>query len=116
MIEVAISAILLILLLLLLNPFHFWMPNEAHMLMLIGLVVLFAVFALFVFREKARDEREVLHRFIAGRFAYLVGTALLVIGIVWQSLEHKLDTWLIITLAVMILAKVVGVLYGKIKY
>lgn len=116
MIEITFSLILLLLLVLLLNPFDFWMPDSMHMAILVGLVVAFAIFAIFVYREKAHDEREVLHRFIAGRFAYLVGTTVLVIGIVVEALNHSINIWLILTLAIMILAKLVGIFYGKLKY
>lgn len=116
MIEIIFSGIILILLVLLLNPFEFWMPDSMHMAILVGLVIAFSLFAMFVYREKANDEREVLLRFIAGRFAYLVGTTMLVIGIVVEALNHVINMWLILTLGVMILAKIVGVFYGKLKY
>jgi len=116
MIELILSGVILVLLTLLLNPLDFWMPDSMHMVILVGLVVVFSLFALFIYREKAKDEREVLHRFIAGRFAYLIGTTTLVIGIVFETLNHRYNTWLLLTLGIMILAKIAGVLYGKMKY
>lgn len=116
MIELLLSLILLSLLLVLLNPLGLWMPDSMHMMILLGVVIVFALFSVFVYREKAQDEREVLHRFIAGRFAYLIGTTILVIGIVYQAFHHIYDIWLIITLVSMILAKMIGVFYGKMKY
>lgn len=116
MIETLLSVILLVLLLVLLNPLGLWMPDSMHMMILLGVVIVFAVFSVFVYREKAQDEREVLHRFIAGRFAYLIGTSILVLGIVYEALNHVYNTWLIITLVAMILAKMIGVMYGKMRY
>ncbi|MBI3589373.1 MAG: hypothetical protein HY093_03110 [Candidatus Liptonbacteria bacterium] len=53
---------------------------------------------------------------MADRIAFLVGTATLVIAIIIQSFRHELDVWLVVTLGVMILAKISGLLYGRIKY
>jgi len=85
-------------------------------MMVLGLIVVFFVFASFVWRENARDEREGLHKMMAGRIAFLAGTATLVIAIIIQSFRHELDFWLVLTLGIMILAKIIGLLYGRIKY
>ncbi|MBI3304836.1 hypothetical protein HYZ80_00720 [Candidatus Parcubacteria bacterium] len=114
--EIAISLVLIILLVLFLNPFGFWMPTTLLMMMVLGLVVVFVVFASFVWKENTRDERESLHKMMAGRIAFLAGTALLVIGIIVQSFKHELDYWLVFTLGTMILAKIIGLTYGRIKY
>ena len=92
------------------------MPSALFMMMVLGLVVVFVVFASFVWKENSRDEREGLHKMIAGRIAFLVGAALLVIGIVVQSFKHELDFWMVCTLGAMILAKIIGRIYGRIKY
>ncbi len=113
--EIIISLTLIILLILFLNPFEFWMPNIILMMMILGLLLVFSVFASFIWREKSRDERESMHKMIAGRIAFLSGTAVLVIGIIIQSLKHELDFWLIFALGVMILAKIVGVIYNRVK-
>ncbi|MBI2443026.1 MAG: hypothetical protein HYV40_03930 [Candidatus Levybacteria bacterium] len=115
MIEGILSFILLILLFLIVNPFDLFMLTSLQMIVVVLLVVLFAVFAVFVFREKTRDEREALHRFIAGRLAFLLGTAVLVIGIVVQTVQHTLDLWLVVALVVMILGKIGGLVYSRMK-
>jgi len=114
--ELSVSVILVILLFLLINPVKFVMPNEVNMLLILGLVISFIIFSAFIFKEKAKDERENLHRYISARFAYLVGMSILVIGIIVQSLNHRLDTWLISTLMSMILAKIAGSIYGRLKH
>lgn len=113
--EVFVSVILIILLVLFLNPFDFWMPNALLMMMVLGFVVVFALFASFVWRENHRDEREGLHKMMAGRVAFLFGAALLVLGIVVQSFNHALDPWLVFILGGMIVAKVMALMYGRIK-
>ena len=114
--EIFVSSVLIVLLVLFLNPFGFWMPNALLMMMVLGLVVVFVVFASFVWKENSRDEREGLHKMMAGRIAFLSGTALLVIGIIVQSFKHELDFWLVLTLGTMILAKIIGLIYGRTKY
>jgi len=113
--EISISGILIILLILFLNPFGFWMPNTLLMMMVLGLVVVFALFSSFVWRENHKDEREGLHKMMADRIAYLTGTALLTLGIIVQSFNHELDPWLVLILAGMIVAKVIGLIYGRIS-
>lgn len=114
--EIGVSVVLIVLLILFLNPFYFWMPDILLMMMVLGLVVTFALFASFIWRENARDERESLHKMMAGRFAFLAGTAVLVAGIIVQSLKHELDFWLVLTLGVMILAKIIGLIYSRTKH
>lgn len=113
--EEVVSLVLIILLVLLLNPFNFWMPTNVLIIMLVGFMVVFALFASFVWRESAKDEREILHRMFAGRVAYLVGTATLVLAITIQCFWHQPDPWLVVTLGLMILAKIVGIAYSKTK-
>ena len=114
--EIIVSGVLISLLILFLNPFEFWMPPILLMMMVLGLVVVFCLFASFIWRENSKDEREGLHKMMAGRIAFLVGTAVLVMGIVVQSLNHQLDFWLVLTLGAMILAKIIGLTYGRIKH
>ncbi|MBI3573991.1 hypothetical protein HY090_02990 [Candidatus Kaiserbacteria bacterium] len=97
---------LVLLLILILNPYHFWMPTMAHMTLLGAAVVAFGLFASFMLRENAADERDGVHRMLAGRAAFLSGVGLLTIAIIYQSYTNTLDVWLVATLVVMILAKI----------
>ena len=114
--EIFISLVLIVLLISFLNPFGFWMPTILLMMMVLGLIVVFSVFVSFIWRENARDEREGLHKMMAGRIAFLAGTAILVIGIIVQSFKHELDFWLVLTLGTMILAKIIGLIYSRTKH
>jgi len=87
-----------------------------HMVVLGLTLVIFALFAIFIWRENTKDEREGLHKMMAGRIAFLAGTSVLVIGISIQSFRHELDFWLVLTLGIMILAKIIGLIYSRIKY
>ena len=114
--EIIISLILIVLTVLLLNPFHFWMPEMVVMFMLVLTLVVFAIFALFVLHERAEDEREVAHRMLSGRVAFLVGSALLTLGIIVEGLGHRVDAWLVITLVAMVLSKIVSRIYGDLRW
>ena len=114
--EIVVSSVLFVLLILFLNPLELWMPPVLLMMMVLGLVVVFSVFASFIWRENARDEREGLHKMIAGRIVFLAGTAILVTAIIFQSFKHELDFWLVLTLGTMILAKIAGLIYSRTKH
>lgn len=94
------------------NPFHMWMPTMAHMTLLAAAVVFFGVFNIFVFAERSVDERDEMHKTLAGRWAFLVGGAVLLLGIVMQSLSDSLDPWLVWALLAMVVAKVVMRFYS----
>ena len=110
--EFAAAGVLILLLVLLINPFHFWMPTMAHMTLLAGAVVVFGLFSSFVLREHAGDEREDIHRMFADRIAFLAGAAMLTVGILYQIYYDMLDVWLVAVLVVMILTKIAMRLYG----
>ena len=68
--EIIISIVLIILLILLLNPFYLWMPNMMLITIVIGLVLVFSIFVVFIWREKVQDEREELHKLKSSRIAF----------------------------------------------
>ncbi len=113
--EVILSAIMVVLLVILAHPFSQRMTMTMSTLTTtnIVLVVVFAVFASFIWKERARDERESLHRLIAGRVGFLTGAAILLLGIVIQSFHGNLDNWLVIGLLGMIIGKIAGSIYGR---
>ncbi len=103
--ETSLAVVLLVLLFVLLNPFHWWMADMMLATLLILSLVVFGIFALFVVQEKTVDEREQQHRVMAGRTAFIAGTLVLTIAILFQSLHHHVDPWLFITFVVMVIAK-----------
>ena len=109
--ELLVGLGLLVLLFIIFNPWNMFMPGYVVMGLLVGAVVLYVIFAIFLWRENRGDEREAFHRLFADRIAYLAGSALLLIGIVAGELTHTLDPWLVFGLAVMVIAKVGGLLY-----
>ena len=110
--DILVPAVLIALLALLLEPFGF-MPSMAVMTVLILSVGAFAIFALFVWREKGIDEREQLHINRADRFGFIFGALVLLAAIVVQSLAHMLSPWLVAALVVMVAAKAIALMYQK---
>jgi hypothetical protein len=110
--ESSVAIILVVLLTWFINPFGFWMNDMLHMTLLGLIVMSFALFAMFFWRESVKDEREQLHRYIGARFAYIVAGLLLMIGIIAQALAHEIDIWLPTVLAGMVLAKIIGRWYA----
>lgn len=114
--ETVIAIILIVLLALFLNPFKFLMPPPFLSMLIIFLIAVFGIFVAIIWKEHPRDEREHFHRMLAGRYAFLAGSTILVIGIILQSLQHHIDRWLIFALVGMILAKLIGLGYSQKKY
>lgn len=105
----------LVLAILLLNPFHLWMPGMAQMAMLGCLLVAFAILSIYLLQEKGGDEREATHRMLAGRVAFFIGSLILVIGIAIESMHGTPNMWLVLSLSGMILGKVGARFYSDWK-
>lgn len=89
-------------------PLPFLMLTSTQMILVSLAALGFITWVGFHWQERAVDEREELHRFLAGRFAYFVGASILMLGILIQSLQHNVDTWLVGALIGMILAKILS--------
>ena len=113
--ELTVGVGLLALLFIIFNPFSVFMPGYLVMTFLVMAIVLFITFATFLWKENNGDEREQYHKLFADRVAYLAGSGILLIGIVIEELAHTLDPWLILALSIMVIAKVGGLIYSKIK-
>ncbi len=107
-----ITAVLIILLVVIWNPFKLWMPDMMLISILIVLLIVFGLFASLVLREKAGDEREAVHRMLAGRAAFLSGSVVLLLAIISQAFSHNVDIWLVATLVIMIVVKMIARLYS----
>ncbi|MBI3984720.1 MAG: hypothetical protein HY344_02145 [Candidatus Levybacteria bacterium] len=114
--ETLISLFLVGLLIFFVNPLDLLMPKELHLFMIPTLVLLFVVFTAIIWKEKAADEREQLHRYIAARFAYFASITVLVLGIIYQSAYNAVDPWLIIAVCVILLSKLIGLVYGHFRH
>lgn len=113
--EIVLGVVILGILVVFLNPTHLLMPDSVNTMLMLGLVVAFLVFVGLVWREKADDERVMIHIQKAGRLSFLTGTTILVAGIVAQAGKHEVDVWLVLALAGMVLAKLVARMYHNLK-
>ncbi len=114
-IQIAIAVILTVLLLALGDLFPFWMPTMNEMAILLVITLLLIVWAGFIMKENAHDEREVLHKMHAGRFAYLSGIGVLTVALVSQGIAHTIDPWITVALIVMVITKIGARIYSE-KY
>jgi fatty acid desaturase len=106
--DVLLTAALACLLVLLVNPMHFWMPSSMHMLVLLLFVGVVCTFLVFLVKEHGGDERDEVNRASAGRFAFLMGAAVLIAGIIYQGLTGNIDPWLSGALLAMISGKMLS--------
>ncbi len=91
------------------------MPMGTHIFLSLALILTFVLFSIFIWKEKGRDEREVLHSLNAGRISFFTGSLILIAGIVTQSFMGKIDPWLIYGLSGMVLSKLAMHLYLSYK-
>ncbi len=111
--QIITSSALSILLLILVNPFIFEMTEMFMISCTVIAVVLFIIFALMVLNERGLDEREQQHTAFAGRISYIVGSSVLLIGIVNQLMHHIIDVWLVSAFIAMLVSKVFALYYSR---
>lgn len=114
--HIVTAIVLVIFLVLLTDPFMYWMPERLESLVLLGAAVIIGLWSALVMNEKANDEREVLHKMQAGRIAYISGIVVLTIALVYQGFSHNLDPWIPATLGVMVVSKLLARIYSERYY
>lgn len=105
--------VLIVLIVFVWNPWHFWMPNMLAMVLVAVLASLCIVFAVLFWKEEAVDERESAHIHFSGRIAFIVGALSLTVATVVQAFQHAIDPWILLTLFLMIAAKYGARLYAQ---
>jgi hypothetical protein len=94
---------------------RFTMPDSALSLLAVITIILYLMFSALIFSESSADERESSHARIAGRIGYIFGIGTLVAGIIYQAFAKNIDIWLVLSLCMMIVAKLVARAYIKTK-
>jgi heme/copper-type cytochrome/quinol oxidase subunit 2 len=97
------------------DPFSILMPSLFQMMLALLLLLIFITFSIFLWREKSNDEREELHRLKSGKVAFWAGSAILIIGIVYQIFNHSLDNWLVGALVVMVATKAISLYKNRLN-
>lgn len=113
--EVLSAAFIIIIATLFLTFSSLTMPSTLFSMLVVLFCLSWLAFSAFVWREQPADEREALHALTAGRVSFLVGVGVLVIGVVVQAFRHNIDPWLIVTLCVMVAAKIILLMYSRQK-
>lgn len=114
--EFSLSALLLVLVSLCLEPVQArWMPTMLANGVLLSVIAAFIVFAVFIWKEKAPDERAEQHRLAADRIAFLTGAGILVFGVLWQTWHHGQNIWLLSALVGMVLSKLGALVYQEMR-
>lgn len=111
LINIFLAVVLVVLLVLLTDPFMFFMPSMVAMTVLFIAVVIIGVWTGFIVREEARDEREAINRMHSGRVAYLSGLAILTLALIVQGFQHHVDPWVAAALGVMVVSKMLARFY-----
>jgi len=81
------------------------MPSSMQMALLAIVLALLAAFLTLLWRENPRDEREAQNQALASRLAYIIGSIVLIVALVTQSLQHELDAAVPVTLFAMLATK-----------
>ena len=115
-IEITLLAVLTILLFLLLDPFKFVMKLMLSGFVIGLLVMFYAVKFFIIWREKEVDERDLQHRFYSSWISYYTASVILVVGVLTESMRGMPDTWLVISLAGLFLAKLGSLVYLEIYH
>lgn len=84
------------------------MPGEIVMLFVALFVAAFVLFAVLIWRENPRDEREAHILLSSDRLGFLVGAIALSIVLVIESFQHRSTTLIALVLGAMVLAKILG--------
>jgi hypothetical protein len=103
--EITLAVGILFALVMLINPAHLIMTSVVLLTLIMIFAVLIIAFGIFIWGEQPRDEREAFNGLRAGRISSFAGGGILVIAIITQAFSHKLDIWLPVALAVMVIAK-----------
>jgi hypothetical protein len=112
--DILVPIIVIVSALAFIDPFMYLMPSVMVSVVLGVLMVSALSYALMVFKEGARDEREVSLRALADRITCLVGTTGLVGVIVYQVLVvHRVDTFIVVILLAMIITKFLAHVYAE---
>jgi len=113
--EIFLIALMVILALAATNLFPFLMPSMIQMTIALLLLLIYIIFSIFIWREKAKDEREELHKLRSGKTAFFAGSLVLILGIIYGIFNHNLDIWLVGALVVMASAKALSLYKNKIE-
>ena len=90
--------------------------SMTQVLSLCGFLALYTLALSLVGEGKAADERAETHRYLSNRTALVVSTVVISLGIIVQLfVTHQLDFWLLGSLIVLNLSKIISLIYLNYK-
>lgn len=113
--ELAVTLVILLLLLVIANPWYMWMPKMSEMVLSCLLLLALVLYAVFILREQVRDERDEYYRLVLSRLALLTTSGVLVIGLLVGLSEKAVDPWLAGALAALVVTKTCGSIWIRYK-
>jgi cobalamin synthase len=106
--DIILLVTLTVLLVVTIAPKALVMTTDIQMLILAIALALLAGFVVMVWREHPEDEREIHNQVLASRYAYIVGTSILIVALTVGSLRHNLDPFIPTALIAMIATKLIA--------
>jgi hypothetical protein len=106
--DVVIGIIVIICLFLSSNVIPGFMPSSIAMILIGIFIAAFGLFAVLIWHESPRDERETHILLSSDRLGFLIGAILLSILLVIESLRHQPTEIIAGVLSAMVLAKLIG--------
>lgn len=83
---------------------------------IVGVLALYTIGISLVGEIKTGDERDVTHRHAASRHALIAGSAVLATGLLYDLLyNHHLNNWMLATLIIMNLTKIISLIWQNYK-
>jgi hypothetical protein len=83
----------------------------SQMLTVSLLLIVYTVAMSAVGEGATRDEREEAHRYLSNRAALVGATVIISLGVLVQLFSHRLDFWLLLSLIVINVVKIVSLIY-----
>jgi hypothetical protein len=108
--------LMLVLLFLFLNPLAWPISTDLFNMFAVALLVVFFLFAFLICHRKSNDERDEYVLLLGERFGFITGCSILLIALIIQARAGELDDWLVLTFIIMVIAKIIGMIYAKLRY
>lgn len=114
--EIIVATILALLLILFVDPMGLSMSYDMHEFLLSLAVVVFGLYVGLFQSEDPTDERERWHVMVASRGGYVAALFTAAIGVFVQAMSGTVDTWLMIVLLMLVLARVLSGIWARDRY
>ncbi len=107
---------MLFFLFLFINPMQWNIASDMFNVFAVSSFLVFFLFAFFICHRKENDERDEYVLLIGERAGFITACAVLLAGLIYQAKTGTVDEWMAITFILMVIAKILGMIYAKLKY